>query len=80
MNLNENNIQYETYSIGVVMHFKELKLLEAYIDTMIKESLFLLCNKLWTTSFALMLRKHIILFVYSNPTCQPLKQQPTICP
>ncbi len=46
MNLNENNIQYETYSIGVVMHFKELKLLEAYIDTMIKESLFLLCNKL----------------------------------
>jgi hypothetical protein len=31
-----------TYSIGVVLHFKELKLSEAYTDTVINESLFLL--------------------------------------
>jgi hypothetical protein len=50
----------------MVLHFKELKLLEAYTNTTIKESLFLFYNKLWITSSTLMLRKHILLFMFDT--------------
>jgi len=61
------------YSIRMVLHFKELKLLETYINIMIKELLFLLLNKLWIISFVLMLRNFIFLcVVHSSLACKAI--------
>lgn len=39
---NTDRCNDNAYSMGVVLHFKELKLSDAYTDTVMSESLFLL--------------------------------------